>query len=722
MKQVLIREGTAAVTEVPAPDVGEKNVLVHVAYSSISVGTEMASVQSSGLPLYQRALKQPANVQRVLEMARTQGVTRTIARVRSQLASGQPTGYSAAGVVAAVGEQVQHFAIGDRVACAGAGIANHAEFIDVPVNLAVRVPAEVDLKAASTVTLGAIALQGVRRAAPTLGETIVVVGLGILGQLTAQMLSSNGCRVIGTDLEPSRLRTAMDNGLDIGIDASGEDYVDQVFRLTDGVGADGVIITAATPSHQVISDAMRACRKKGRVVLVGDVGLNLNRADFYTKELDVLISTSYGPGRYDPVYEEDGQDYPLPYVRWTENRNMQAYLQLLANRRVKLETLYAPPYPIDRAADAYEALKGGQNKPLLALLSYPLRENGTDRVVRLGNAPRRSDDQIRLAVVGASSFAQAVHLPNMELLRKDFELRAVMSRTGSTARAVATRFKAEYCTTDFDEILADDRVSLVMITTRHDLHGRLTLRALRAGKHVFVEKPLTLDPNDLQELEQFYQARSDGPLLMVGYNRRFSPPLQTVREILSRSTTPVIADYRMNAGFLPTDHWVHGREGGGRNLGEACHIYDLFNSFPGAGAAVSIDAEAIRPRSKQWSVNDNFVATIRYENGSVCTLTYTALGDKSYPKERLSIFADGKVIEMDDYKAVNVYGGKHKGWSSRTSQKGHVQQLEALADSLRRGKPWPISLAELIRASRISFEVERQISPAGTLSPDIPGI
>lgn len=716
MKQVLIREGGAAVEEVPAPNVGRRNVLVQVAYSAISVGTESASVQSSGLPLYKRALKQPANVQRVLEMARTQGISRTIARVRNQLASGLPTGYSAAGVVIAVGEDVTEFAVGDLVACAGAGIANHAEYIDVPVNLTVRVPDGVDLRAASTVTLGAIAMQGVRRAAPTLGESFVVVGLGILGQLTAQMLAANGCRVIGTDLDESRIRAALANGLHVGINPGSDDYVERVVKATDGLGADGVIITAATSSNQVISDAMHACRKKGRVVLVGDVGLDLNRADFYKKELDFLISTSYGPGRYDPTYEEDGHDYPLAYVRWTENRNMQAYLRLLASGQVKLESLYAPPYEIDRAADAYQALKSEHEKPLLALLSYPNGSESPSRVVRLNGEPRKNDGRIRVAVVGASSFAQGMHLPNMEILDKDYELRAVMSRTGATARAVATRFKADYCTTEFDEVLADENIDLVMITTRHDLHGSLALRALRAGKAAFVEKPLAINSSEVDEIEKFYEKNPDGPLLMVGYNRRFSPPIKLLREILAKSTTPVIADYRMNAGFIPTDHWVHGAEGGGRNLGEACHIYDLFNSLPGVGAAISIDARAMRAAGKQWRANDNFVATITYENGSVCTLTYTSLGDKSYPKERMSVFADGKVIEMDDYKALTVFGAKAKGWSARTADKGHVPQLEAVADTLRRGKPWPIPLEQLVQASRVSFEVERQISP-GT-APD----
>lgn len=712
MKQVLIQGGGAIVSEVPAPQVSPKNILVRVDYSCISVGTEMAGVKMSGLPLYQRALKQPENVKRVIEMMRDQGVKRTLDRVTGKLAAGSATGYSAAGVVIEIGRDVDGFSVGDRVACAGAGIANHAEVIDVPVNLAVKIPDAVGTDIAATVTLGAIAMQGVRRAQPTLGETFVVVGLGILGQMTVQMLSANGCRVIGVDLDAKRIRQSLENGMDIGVDPTLENYTERVLKYTDGLGADCVLITAATASNQVISEAMQACRKKGRVVLVGDVGLDLNRADFYKKELDFLISTSYGPGRYDPAYEEGGQDYPLPYVRWTENRNMQAYLELLANRKIRLDSFYQTPYDIDRANDAYDSLKGEGDKPLMVLLQYPPRPEALLRRVEMKSTVAKKADKIRVAIAGASSFVQGMHLPNMVIMRNDYELRAIMSRTGANARGVATQYQAAYCTTDFEEILKDDQVDLVMITTRHDLHGQMVLQALRAGKHAFVEKPLTLKVEELAEIEQFYAENPDGPLLMVGFNRRFAPAMQTIRQILEKRTTPIIANYRMNAGFIPPEHWVHGAEGGGRNIGEACHIYDLFNSLCGGTKEVAVNAYSIDPVSKQWNKNDNFVATIKYADGSVCTLTYTALGDKSYPKEKMEVFADGKVIVMDDYKSVTVHGGKHKGWSDKTVQKGQLQELKVLADTLLRGIPWPIPLSEQIQATRISLEVDRQIFSA----------
>lgn len=710
MRQVLIRSGQAHVAEVPAPAVSAGNVLVRVEFSCISVGTELAGVRMSGLPLYQRALKQPENVKRVIGMMREQGVVRTLDRVRGKLNAGSPTGYSAAGVVVAVGSEVDGFSIGDRVACAGAGIANHAEFIDVPANLSVRVPDGLGADRASTVTLGAIAMQGVRRAQPTLGETVVVIGLGILGQITAQLLTANGCRVIGVDLDPGRIERARANGLSLGIDPSTDNYIERVLKHTGGFGADAVVITAASPASTIISEAMQATRKKGRVVLVGDVGLDLNRGDFYQKELDFFISTSYGPGRYDPSYEEGGQDYPLPYVRWTENRNMQAYLQLLAQGQVTLDNLLVPPFTIDRATEAYASLSGdGRDKPLMVLLSYPAGQASTASRVDV-SPPRAHTGAVRIGLVGASSFAQGMHLPNLQKLPEAFSLHAVMSRTGSNAKAVAEQYGARYCTSSLDEVLADADIDLVMITSRHDLHGSSVLRALQAGKHVFVEKPLTLDPRDIERIEAFYRERPDGPLLMVGYNRRFSPAMARCLSLLEARTTPLVVSYRMNAGFIPRDHWVQGREGGGRNLGEACHIYDLFNALARGARVTGVQASGIRPPGPEWARNDNFIATVAYDDGSVCSLTYTALGDKGFPKERMDVFADGKVLSMDDYKSLTVCGGKHKPWTATAAQKGQFEELQALAESLRGGRPWPIPLDQLLSASRIAFDVEAQLT------------
>ncbi|MDI9408652.1 MAG: bi-domain-containing oxidoreductase [Candidatus Pacebacteria bacterium] len=724
----MIKAGAVQVTEVPPPALAAKEILVRVERSCISSGTELAGMRMSGMPLYRRALKQPENVAKVMMMVKEQGLKRTLDRVQGKLAAGSPTGYSAAGIVVAVGDQVTGFAVGERVACAGAGIANHAEYIAVPVNLAVAIPPEVDMSDAATVTLGAIALQGVRRANPTLGETFLVIGLGILGQLTVQFLAAQGCRVIGVDLDRERLATAKANGLDFAIDPNTEDTVERVHKLTDGFGADGTIITAASASHSIIREAMNSCRRKGRVVLVGDVGLDLKREDFYKKELDFLISSSYGPGRYDPVYEEGGQDYPLPFVRWTENRNMAAYLALLAQGRVKLSPLQGKHYPIDAANQAYADLNSGDGeagqKPLYALLDYPERKGDrTTRVaMRSGFATTHSTSgKIRVALVGASSFAQAVHLPNLAKLKDRFVLRTVMSRTGSNARAVAQQHGAEYCTSDLAEVLADDQIDLVLIANRHNLHGDMTLAALRAGKHVFVEKPLALTEAEVAAIEDFYRAKKPAakPYLMVGYNRRFSPAMAEVKAHLQGRTTPMMISYRMNVGFIPSDSWIHGAEGGGRNLGEACHIYDLFCHLVEGATPIKITATSVTPSGSQWQKNDNFIATIAYSDGSVASLTYCAMGHGSCPKEYLEIICDGKNIIMDDFRSVTLFVPRPRKWKSQTTNKGQFDELKALGDFLAGGDDKgaaPIELESLLATSRIALEVERQIMTEGGAS------
>jgi predicted dehydrogenase/threonine dehydrogenase-like Zn-dependent dehydrogenase len=707
VKQLLVRSGKVFLKEVPAPLAGPRNVLVQVDRSCVSVGTEMAGIKMSGLPLYRRALKQPHHVKRVVQLMRDQGVARVYKQVMGKLDAGLPTGYSAAGTVIAVGSDVEGIAIGDRVACAGAGIANHAELIDVPVNLCVPVPEALSFDLAATVTLGAIAMQGVRRAQPTLGETVVVVGLGILGQITAQLLGANGCRVIGTDVDPRRIAVAVENGMDIGINPKDGDFVERVIKLTDGVGADAVVITAASPSSDILAQSFQACRKKARVVIVGDVGLNMARSDIYAKELDVLISCSYGPGRYDAVYEEEGADYPIPYVRWTENRNMQEYLRLLAARRVRLDNMLQEPFPIDKAEEAYGKLSGDGEKPLLVLLKYPPREGAMIRTLQV-SAVAPVDGRVKMALVGAGGFAQGMHLPNLLKMKDKYDLRTVVSRTGLSARGAAERFGIANAATDYQTVLDDPQIDLVLIATRHDLHAEMTLAALNAGKHVFVEKPLAMTEEGLDAIEAFYAANPRGPLLMTGFNRRFSPAVVAAQEAMKSRTSPMIVNYRMNAGYIPSDHWVHGPHGGGRNIGEACHIYDLFNALTGS-QPIDVHACTIVPQSGHWRRDDNFVATVRYADGSVCTLTYTSMGAKSFPKERADIFVDGKVLVLDDYKQLSVTGGKG-GWKGMTIEKGQLEELKALADALKAGGHWPISLTDQVSATRVSFVVQTQLS------------
>ena len=705
MKQVLIRDGRAVVEEVPAPAPGPGEILVAVRASCVSAGTEGAGLAMSALPLYRRALKQPDHVRRVIEMARDQGVMATWEKVKGKLDAGLPTGYSAAGTITAIGDAVEGFQVGDRVAAAGAGIANHAEIIAVPVNLAVRLPEGLDWGAAATVTLGAIALQGVRRANPTLGETMVVIGLGFLGQLSVQMLVANGCRIVGVDPDPARRALALATGAFAALDPA-EDVAGALARVTDGFGADAALICAAAPSDSIVAQAAQCCRRKGRVVLVGDVGLNLKRGDFYAKEIDFLISCSYGPGRYDPLFEQGGRDYPLPYVRWTETRNMEAYLRLLAEGRVRLEPLAPKVFPIAEAEAAYQALKG-EARPLVALLDYPASESAGARTVAARPARPARPGAVGVGIIGAGSFVQGVHVPSLLALPQHFAVKGVCARSGTTARQVADRAGALYATTDPEKVLADPEIGLVVIGTRHDLHGSLTLRALEAGKAVLVEKPLCLTEAELAAIEDFYAQNPDGPLLLTGFNRRFSPAARRLGELLAGRTTPLVVSYRMNAGYLPADHWTQGPEGGGRNIGEACHIYDLFCALTGA-VPVSVQATAIRAEGKQWRTDDNFAATLAFADGSVCTLAYTALGAKGHPKERMDLFADGMALNLDDYKSLSVAGRKAKGWSGG-QDKGHRALMAALGEGLKTGV-WPIPLDQQIAATRASFTIQRLVT------------
>lgn len=689
------------------PQVEPGTLLVQMDHSCISIGTEMSGVKASGLPLWKRALRQPQHVRKVVDMVLADGLAQTRRLVQERLAAEMPTGYSGAGTVVAVGEGVEEFALGDRVACAGAQCAYHAEIVRIPRNLAVPIPDDVTFDEASSVALGAIALQGVRRATPTLGETFVVIGLGILGQLTVQILRANGCRVIGVDLDRARIALAEAHGMNWGIHPDDADDVQQVARISGGMGADGVIITAASPSNAIVSAAFRMCRKKARVVLVGDVGLDLQRADFYAKELDFFISTSYGPGRYDQNYEEGGLDYPVAYLRWTEGRNMAEYLRLIADGAVKVKPLIDAIRPIDDVVAAYDSLRSGVQKPLMVLLSYPRQPiEASSRVALTPRVTPVGRDLIRVALIGAGGFAKGMHLPNLAELKSDYQLRAVASRTGHNAAATGKRFGAEYCATDYREVLDDREVDAVIIATRHDSHATLALEALQAGKHVLLEKPLALTESELAAIEAFYADGSAAkPVLLTGFNRRFSPYAARIAAQVAGRSNPMILNYRMNAGYIPLDHWVHGPEGGGRNRGEACHIYDLFTYFTDAKIE-RVQADAIVPRTGFYSSSDNFVANLRFDDGSVATLTYTALGTSEFPKERLDVFVDGMVISLDDYRQLRITGSKQKPFSTKTQDKGQREELVAFARAVKGQAGWPIPLWQQLQATRIGFAVD----------------
>lgn len=711
MKQVFFRRGEVVVDEVPPPSAEPGHVLVRTAYSCLSPGTELSGVKASGRPLWQRALQEPQQVARVLGMLAEKGVADTLRAVQERAGAAHPTGYSACGTVVAIGEGVADVRIGDRVACAGSQSAYHAELISVPRNLCVHVPEGLPLDAACTVTLGAIALQGVRRLQPTLGETFAVIGLGALGQLAVQILRANGCRVAAIDVDAARVSLATQAGAEWGLRGGDAALHDGILRATAGHGVDGVVITAAGSSDEILSLAFRICRKKGRVVLVGDVGLNIQRADIYEKELDFLVSSSYGPGRYDRRYEEDGLDYPIGYVRWTENRNMAEYLALLAAGRVRADVLTATRVALDAAPAAYAALGAGEARPLAVVLEYSAAPAEPARKVSL-RAAAAPGGRLRIALVGAGSFMRAAHVPALRALGDRYAVQAVVSRTGHKAKELAQSVDAAYATTDLDAVLADADVDAVLIATRHDRHAELALKALSAGKHVLVEKPLALRPAELEAIESFYAGGGERPVLLTGFNRRFSAHAHAMRALL-QSSGPAMLDYRMNAGFLPADHWVFGPEGGGRNLGEACHIYDLFTFLTDAKLR-SVHAESAAPRGGYYRSDDNFTALLRFDDGSVASLLYTAMGDASGPKERLDAYFDGKHARLEDYRRVELSGREAPLSESREADKGLRAELEAFQAAATGAGPWPIPLWQQVQATRIAFAVEERIAGART--------
>jgi len=707
MKQVLIKKGKAIVDEIPAPMIDAGNVLVKVAYSCISAGTEMAGIKSSGQTIIQRALRQPQNIKKGLNMIKQKGILKTKNVLKSTFELGSSTGYSAAGTVVEVGAQIKDIKIGDRVACAGAGYANHAEYIEVPKNLVVKIPRDLSFKEASTVTLGSIAMQGVRRAEVKLGENIAIIGMGILGQLASQMVTAAGARVIAIDLDDRRLTIAQANGAKYILIPTKENIMDETIKITEGFGVDSTIITAATSSNEPLAQAFQMCRKKGRVILVGVVGMEINREDMYKKELDFYISTSYGPGRYDSNYEEKGMDYPYHYVRWTENRNMQEYLKMLSEGKIKLNNIIEKVYKIEEVTRAYQEFEKEENKPLIVLLKYEQHvENKINMRVEINSQFKLKTNKIKVALIGAGSFAKGMHLPNLEKLNNFYDIYTIMSRTGSNATSIARQYKAKYATTNYQEILDDPNVDMVMICTRHNLHAKYSIEAMKKGKAVFVEKPMALNKKEMEEV--FRTIQETGVPFLVGFNRRFSKYAVEIKKHIKERINPMIINYRMNAGYIPLNHWVHNEEGGGRMIGEGCHIFDLFNYFVDSEID-SISVNSINPKTENISSRDNVIVTLKYKEGSICTLTYTALGGKSYPKESLEIYFDNKIITMNDYRNLKGYGIKMANINSKLSDKGHYEELIAFAQAIKDGTNYPIPLWQIEQATKISFAVEEEI-------------
>ena len=718
MIQAILKKGRVVGEELPLPVCSDGSALIKVMYSCISSGTEMAAVQASETSLIRKALAQPEQVKRLLKRVHGEGISRTLERIKERWDAGTAMGYSLSGIVVATGRDLREVKGGDRVACGGAGIAHHAEYVDVPRNLIVRIPDALGFKEASTVALGAIAMQGVRRADLRLGEYVVVFGLGVIGQLILQMAHCAGCRVIGIDLEERRLGIGKENGADLVLDSRNPDVVKEVLHFTDGYGADKVIFAAATQSSEPLHQVFQMTRRKGMVILVGVSGMELRREDLYSKELDVLISTSYGPGRYDENYEKKGLDYPYGYVRWTENRNMQEYLRQLEEGKVSLKNLIERIYPIHQVDEAFEDLKK-PDRPLMALLEYdPSLPESIETLYQEESKislPFRAvgkEGLLHVGIVGAGAFATAVHLPNLRQLADKFQIYAIMNRTPHKAKAIAEQYHAQFATCRLEDLLSDEHVDLIMITTRHHLHGEYVLKSLKAGKNVFVEKPLCLNQDELDGIMNFYSSppaqASRHPLLMVGFNRRFSPYAQEAKKHIQQRINPLFMHYRVNAGYIPLDHWVHGEEGGGRIIGEACHFIDLFTFFVG-GKVKAIYTSTLIPKTESLSRDDHRVIVLNYEDGSIATLEYFASGSREFSKEYFEIHFDEKTIVIDDFKSIKGYGVKVNDIRSKIPEKGHLQELEILYDAIAgTTDKWPIELWDFLQTTQVIFEMKKQ--------------
>jgi predicted dehydrogenase/threonine dehydrogenase-like Zn-dependent dehydrogenase len=709
MKQVLqdFKSGKLTVADVPPPVVQQGRVLVRAAASLISAGTERMTVDMGRKSLLGKARERPDLVKQVIQKAKNEGLINTFNAVRSKLGSWAALGYSAAGIVAGVGEGVTEFQVGDRVACAGAGYASHAEALSVPKNLCVRLPDEVSFEEGAFGTLGAIALQGVRLAEPTLSEAVVVIGLGLLGQITVQLLKANGCRVFGIDLDPQKIELARKIGADAG--ALNDDAVKRtVMDWTRGRGADAVLITAATSSNQPVELAGEISRLKGRVVAVGLVGMDVPRNLYYHHELTLKVSMSYGPGRYDPEYEERGHDYPFSYVRWTEGRNIEAFLDLVAEGRVNVGALVTHRFQIEEGERAYQLISGETKEPYLGIILRYDTEHELERRIETTAASAKAassaamQESVRLGLIGAGGYAQGMLLPNFKASGAQF--RAIATASGVTARNVGEKYGFAYCVSGADEVINDTEVNLVVIATRHDLHASLAERALRAGRHVFVEKPLALSDEELQRVLD--AALSSEGRLMVGFNRRFSPLARAAQEFFAGRQTPLSISYRVNAGRIPRSHWIQDpREGGGRIIGEVCHFIDLMQYLTGA-PTTRVYAESIASRNEQIVDEDSVFITLRFADGSNGQIGYLAEGDKAMPKERIEIFCDGKTFIIDDFRSATSYrNGREEQTRLRNQDKGQPEEVRKVCQVVLEGRAAPIALEDLAATTRATFRI-----------------
>lgn len=687
MKQVTqtLKTGVVEVRDVPVPSLSDSFVLVSNSASVISAGTEKTKIDMGKKNLLQKAKARPDLVKQVIKKVKTEGLGKTLQTVSSRLNSPSPLGYSCAGIVVASGGLVEGIKPGDRVACGGADYANHAEFVAVPKNLVVKIPEGVSDEEAAFTTVGSIALQGIRLAEPKLGETFLVLGLGLLGQIAVQLLRANGCTVLATDLDPALVERAQEYGAR-GL-MPGTDLVSACHELTSGYGVDGVLVCAGTSSNQPIELCGAVTRSKGRVIVVGAVRMDIPREDYFKKEISVVISRSYGPGRYDPFYEESGNDYPLAYVRFTEQRNMQTFLELIAQKKVDVKGLITHRFDIDDAAEAYQLIEGEKREPYLGIvMNYAASETGST-ISRISTSTSAIDkEMLGVSFVGAGNYATASLIPPM-MNSGQVEFRGLITASGRSAQGVANQFGFKFCASEFAELTADD-TDVVVITSRHDSHATMVTAALRSHKHVYVEKPLALNVEELQAVHEAYKGHS-GCQLMVGFNRRFAPLTLAMIAHFKTVQSPLVINVRVNSGSIPTDHWIQDpKVGGGRVIGEGCHFVDLASALAQSNP-VSVSAIGTSKSNKSALLNDNVIITLNFANGSIATIAYVADGSKAMQKEYVEVFGGGRSGEIRDFKEASFYEGDSKVSHKKLSaqDKGQRAMLSAWLEGVRSGEP-----------------------------------
>ncbi len=712
MKQLFqhLRTGEIEIAELPCPQVGKGQILIRTRRSLISLGTERMLVEFGRANLLGKARQQPEKVHQVLEKIKTDGLFPTLEAVKSKLDQPLPLGYCNVGEVLEVGVGVEGFQVGDRVVSNG----HHAEVVLVPANLCAKVPEGVSDDEAAFTVLAAVALQGIRLAQPTLGEAFVVTGLGLVGLLAVQLLRAQGYRVLGLDFDAARVELAKAYGADTVDLSRGEDPLAAAQAFSRGRGVDGVIIAASTDSNEPIHQAARMCRKKGRIVLVGVAGMQLQRADFYEKELSFQVSCSYGPGRYDPDYEEGGHDYPIGYVRWTEQRNFEAVLDMLAGNRLETGSLISHRFPLGEAARAYDLI-GGSEPVLGILLTYDEAAKATfDRTIELipeAMPAAATPTKPVLGMIGAGNYATRTLIPAFKKAR--VRLKTVASSGGASGAYAGRKFGFEAATTDTESLLDDPDINAVVIATRHDSHARFVCQALQAGKHVFVEKPLAITRDELREIESTYdrmQSRGQAPLLMVGFNRRFAPHLRKMKALLSGVSAPKSLVMTVNAGEIPSDDWTHDPAvGGGRIIGEGCHFVDLLRFLVGE-PIVSVQATMMGDASGVAIRDDKVSFTLGFADGSFGTVHYLANGHRSFPKERLEVFCAGRILQLNNFRRLRGYGWPgFKTMKLWRQDKGNASCVAAFVQALRQSQGAPIQFAELAEVTRVTFELAEAV-------------